>query len=214
MIKTILFDVGGTLVDAPDLFKEISNNIETTFGITIEKELKNEFNNFYNSSKFYDVKTILDLIMKNILKNKCIEQSQIIASHIYKDIFLNNSSLFDETKEILDYLKNRNIGLIVVSDADSDVLIPELKKLKIYDYFDNFIISSDIKCYKTSREIIRHINPLLNGSRQEMLFVGDSNADVYAAKKLKIKSIFINRKGDDNKGDITIRSLLEIKKLI
>lgn len=214
MITTIIFDVGGTLVTGPDIFTEISREIKKAHGINIEQELKNEFKRVYTSPTFYDVKTILNNITKNILTRKGISQTQIVPSKIYYDVFVNRSELFKESKEILEYLKNKKIKLIIVCDADSDVLIPELKNLDIINYFEHVIISSDIKCYKTSKKIVNHISHLLSGQKESILFVGDSFADIYTAKNLNIQSVFINRITNEKKGDINITSLLELKKFI
>ena len=214
IIKIIIFDVGGTLVDAPDPFKVISKEIENEHGIYIKNQLKNEFNKLYNGTYFYNLKEILERTTQQILQNNGIIKPKIMASEIYKNIFINKSYLFDDSKKILDYLKNARIQLIIVSDADSEVLIPELKKLEIFDYFDHIIISSDINCYKTSKNIVTKINPFLKVPKQEILFVGDTTADINTAKNLGVKSIFINRKNDEKNGDITITSLLELKEII
>ena len=76
------------------------------------------------------------------------------------------------------------------------------------------MISSDIKCYKTSKDITNYINPLLSEQKEDTLLVGDSYADDYAAKNLNIKFVFINRNFDEKKGEITINSLLDLKKII
>jgi len=214
MIKNIIFDVGGTLVKAPDIFQEIAMNIKKEHNVDVKLELKKEFEKIYTGSFFYDVKTILNKITKDILNNKGITQSNIDPSKIYFDTFVNKSRLFEDTVKILDYLKTKKIKLMILSDADSDVLLIELKKLGIINFFENIIISSDIKCYKTSKDIKNHINPLLSEQKNNILFVGDSFADIYAAKNLNIKSVFINRHSDDQKGDITINSLLDIKRII
>lgn len=214
MIKKIIFDVGGTLVRAPDIFQEIAMNIKREHNIDVESELKKEFEKIYTGPLFYDVKTILNKITKEILNKKGITQSNIDPSKIYFDTFVNKSELFEDSIKILDYLKTKKIKLMILSDADSDVLLMELKKLGIINLFEKIIISSDIKCYKTSKDIKNHINPLLSEQKNNMLFVGDSFADIYAAQNLNIKSVFINRHSDKQKGVITINSLLDIKKII
>lgn len=213
MIKTIIFDVGGTLVGGPCLFELISNEINKFHDVDIKKEFKEEFQIEYHKPKFQDVKTIFNLITKRILK-KYGKDPLFDIGKVYSNICINHAKLYDETLEILDYLKEQKIKLLVVSDADSDVLMPELERLKITHYFDKVIISSDICCYKTSKEIVSKIMPYLNSEKEEILFVGDSDADINTAKNLGVKSVFINRKNDLKKGDKTIKSLLELKEMI
>lgn len=214
MIKTIIFDVGGTLVDGPDLFMTISDKIKKIYGLDVRNELIEEFEKYHVASEFYTVKNILDRITVRILKKRGINNPKIDSSEVYKDVFINKSTLFDESKDILDFLKKVGIYLMIVSDADSDVLVPELKKLGIYHYFDEIIISSDINCYKTSKRIVDYINPKIRTPKNQILFVGDTDTDMGAAKNLEVKSVFINRKNKEKKGDITINSLSELKKLV
>lgn len=213
MITTIIFDIGDTLVDAPDLFRTIAGKIKESYGLDLEKELIQEFNKLYMYTVFYDIKTILDRIITDALNRRCIA-SKIKGSEIYKDIFVNQSWLFDGSKEILSDLKDAKIRLIAVSDADSDVLIPELKKLGIHGYFDEVVASSDIKCYKTSKNIAKHIAPKLNGPSDTILFVGNSIVDMNAAKMLGVRSVFINRKNGENIGDVNIKSLTGLRKFL
>jgi putative hydrolase of the HAD superfamily len=214
MISTIIFDVGGTLVDAPDLFEELSNKINEKYSIDVKKELVDEFRKLYYSEDFLDIKSILNLITLKILNEHNIKSANIDSAQIYVDIFLNKSFLFEESKEVLDYLKYKKINLIIVSDADADVLIPELKKLEIYNYFKKILISSDLKCYKTSKNIVEKIGSCVDVLRNDVLFVGDAKVDVDTAMGLGVKSVLVCRNASDIVADFKIESLRDLKKLI
>ncbi len=214
MVHTIIFDIGETLVAGPDLFGAIADELEQRHGVKLRDRLAGEFEVLQCASPFSDVKTILDVITRKVLNECGISDSVVKASKIYADIFINKSWLFEGALEILEYLKKKKINLIVVSDADSDVLIPELKKLKIYDYFDDIIISSDIKCYKLSKHMARHVLPKIKKPYKDILFVGDSNVDMATAKVLGVKSVFVNRVGKNIESDFTIRNLFQLKELI
>ncbi|MGV8161746.1 MAG: HAD family hydrolase [Candidatus Nanoarchaeia archaeon] len=214
MIHTIIFDVGGTLVDAPDLFDVFASLIRIHHKIDLKEELIVEFHKHYVSANFKDIKTILTESVAKILKTHNIDSSDIDPSTIYHAHYINQSSLFSETKDTLNYLKSKKIHLIIVSDADADVLIPELKKLEIYDYFENILISSDLKCYKTSKQIVNYILPKISKPLEGILFVGDTTADILTAKELGVKSVFIKRTKKEIEADFKISSLLELKNLI
>ena len=201
MIHTIIFDVGGTLVDAPDIFEVIANG-----DTEIKKRIIERFQCFYCGKKFYTVKEILQMVMSELSIN-------IKADKIYKNIFTNKSYLFDETFEVLNLLKNKT-NLIIASDADSDVLIPELKKLGIYKYFNKILVSSDIKAYKNSNKFVKKIIPLLNHPYDNVLFVGDSPIDMEIAKKIGVKSVYIKRTEKRFESDYVITNLRELMDLI
>lgn len=201
MIHTIIFDVGGTLVDAPDIFDILSEG-----NLELKKKMAEKFQHIYSGGRFYAVKDILNRIMHDF-------SIDIKADEVYRDVFINKSYLFKETSEVLKLLKNKTI-LIIASDADSDVLIPELKKLDIYKYFNQILISSDIKAYKNSEKFAKKIIPLLNRPYEEILFVGDSPVDIEIAKKICVKSVYIKRTERDIVSDYVITDLKEIMKLI
>ena|SRR3989344_6000808 len=137
----------------------------------------------------------------------------IKADEMYKDIFTNKSYLFEETLEVLELLKDKT-KMIVASDADSDVLIPELKNLGIYKYFDKILISSDIKTYKNSDIFANRIIPLLKQPYSNILFVGDSPVDMEIAKRIGVKSVYIKRTERKIESNYTITNLKELMKLI
>lgn len=201
MIHTIIFDVGGTLVDAPDIFDIISDSNQE-----LKKKIIERFQFIYSGKKFYPVKEILNKVMSGLSIN-------LPAEKIYSDTFVNKSYLFKETLEVLESMKNK-VDLIIVSDADSDVLIPELKKLGIYKYFSKILISSDFRAYKPSDKFVKKILPFLKSPHYKILFVGDSSVDMETAKKIGAKSVYIRRTEKNLKADYEITTLKEISSLI
>ena len=201
MIHTIIFDVGGTLVNAPDIFEVIANG-----DINIKKKIIEKFQYLYSGRKFYTIKEILQRVTNDLSMN-------IKADEMYIDIFTNKSHLFDETFETLKLLKDKT-KLIIASDADSDVLIPELKKLDIYKYFNKILVSSDIKAYKNSDKFVKKIIPLLYHPYNKILFVGDSSVDMEIAKKIGVKSVYIKRTEKKFESDYVITNLKELINLI
>jgi HAD superfamily hydrolase (TIGR01549 family) len=209
VIHTIIFDVGGTLVNADCVFTKIVNNIGDS---SLKQELIDEFTKIYNFKEFHDVKTIMDVATKKVLQNNGIDK-EIKASAIYKNLFVNESYLFPEVKEILDFLKGKEINLLILSDADVDVLLPELENLKIKNYFSEIFISSELKCYKTSRKIVEKILPHIKKPLQGVLLVGETKADVNTAKNLGVKSVYIKRNKKQLEADYVITNLLELKRI-
>lgn len=201
MIHTIIFDVGGTLVDAPDIFDILSNNNQE-----LKKKIIEKFQSIYSGEEFYPVKGILNRVMRDL-------STDITADKIYVDTFVNKSHLFKESLEVLNAMHGK-IELIIASDADSDVLIPELKKLGIYKYFNKILISSDFKAYKPSDKFVKSLLPFIKSPYNQVLFVGDSSVDVETAKKIGAKSVYIRRTPKKLKADYEITSLKELLSLI
>ncbi len=203
-MKVVFFDIWWTLMDTKeDLFSFVSPNkeIQTKFKeqFSIEKSL-------LDSDNFKNVRELLGICEKKLeIKNT----SPI--ENIYSDIYLNRIYLFDWVLDVLNELQDRWYSLLVVSDADSDILIPQLKTLWIYDYFSEIIVSSDVKSYKPWKKITEEIKKYISED-DEIYFIWDSIVDIQTWKSIWAKSILINL-SDEIKNysqDYTISDIKEV----
>ena len=214
MVHTVIFDIGGTLVDAPDIFKVIAKRVNDHNSGRWESLFKEEFDKLYHGDNFFDVKTILIKVAKKLSVDYKTTDLSLEVEKIYRDNYLNHSSLYGNALWTLKKLKEKNINIIAVTDADSDILMPQLRKLGILDFFQDVLISSNLKMYKTSPNIIKHILPKIKEPYEEILFVGDSDIDVKTAKNLGVKSVLIKRDGTVGKANLIIKDLRELVYLV
>ncbi len=217
--KLIFFDIGGTLIGSPDLFHFIASkygkeNIEEINAL-IRKKYENVYGN-KNEEQFLSVKEILQLILKEISEELGLDDLSDFAHDYYEQFYSKEAYLYDDVIDSLSQLKKTKIKLIVFSDSDSDILIGELKRLNIYKYFDDFIISGDIKAYKPGNKIINKALEYYNSDIKCIYMVGNSDMDILSARKMKAKSVIINRsnKKISYKCDYTINSLMELLTII
>jgi FMN phosphatase YigB (HAD superfamily) len=159
MIHTIFFDIGGTLVDADDIFQLIGNKLNSPESADF---MRNRFMEIYNGGKFMKVKDIIAVAMKEASEKFSVEDLSENAGEIYKD-----------------------------------VLVAELEKLRIVKYFDNILVSSEIKAYKPSDKVVNKALEICEEPLSDILIIGDSDVDIEVASKMGIKSVLIVR--EDNK---------------
>ena len=194
MIKGVIFDLDGTLIQLPINYDIIQKNLKEFFNIsenlkplipTIIELSKNDQNK---------IKTAFSLICKE----------EILASK--------NFEIMNGAVEILKFLKSKNLILCLVTMQCRAALNEILYKMNILDLFD-FVISRD-ENYDRFEQIQNSLNNIsLNSS--EVLVIGDRIHDVESAKKagcipiLKINKIKKNPSFDCR----IIRNLVEIKKL-
>jgi HAD superfamily hydrolase (TIGR01549 family) len=194
MIKGVIFDLDGTLIQLPINYDVIQKNLKEFFNIsenlkplipTIIELSKNDQNK---------IKTAFSLICKE----------EILASK--------NFEIMNGAVEILKFLKSKNLILCLVTMQCRAALNEILYKMNILDLFD-FVISRD-ENYDRFEQIQNSLNNIsLNSS--EVLVIGDRIHDVESAKKagcipiLKINKIKKNPSFDCR----IIRNLVEIKKL-
>ena len=163
MIKGIIFDLDGTLVQLPIDYQKVQKNLKEFFNIsnefkplipTIIKLSKNDQNK---------IKVSFDLICKE----------EILASDNFKTM---NNAL-----ETLDFLKSKNLSLCLVTMQCKDALEKVLQKLQISDLFDS-VISRDESFDRQKQIELSLQNIVLTPS--EILVVGDRIHDIESAKKI------------------------------
>ncbi|WP_026882900.1 HAD family hydrolase [Clostridium akagii] len=217
--KLIFFDIGGTLIGSPNLFNFIASKYNENNTEEIKDLIIKKYENLYGNKdekQFLSVKEILELILKEISEEEGLKDLSDFAHDYYEQFYSKKAYLYDDVIYSLNELKRRGIKLIVFSDSDSDILIGELKRLDIYEYFDDFIISGDIGAYKPADKIINKALEYFNKELNAIYMVGNSDMDILSAEKMKAKSVIINRnnKKINYKCDYTISSLMELLTII
>ena len=195
MIKGIIFDLDGTLIQLSINYEIVQNNLKFFFNTSknltplipaIVELSKNDQNK---------IKTAFSLICKE----------EILASKNFK--------VMDDAIEILKFLKSKNIILSLVTMQCRDALEKILYKMNILDLFD-FIITRDENFNRF--EQIQNSLEYTSLNSSEVLMIGDRIHDVESAKKAGCIPILKINKIQKNPSFLCtkIQNLVEIKKLI
>lgn len=199
MVHTIIFDVGGTLVKARSVLYTFAELMDPDRIDELFKVLRDKFMVIYrneNPPRFIGIKEILTTVIKETASEYSLPDiSDKVDTH-YGRFYLRHATLFDDTILTLEKLKNDGFKLIVVSDADPDVLDSELSSFEIYKYFDHILISGQVEAYKPSDKMVRAILDVCDVPRSGIIFVGDTEVDILTARKMHVTSVLIKRNGD------------------
>jgi len=196
MIHTIFFDIGGTLVTGTSGLHMLAKRLDASRESDIFESLRQKFMSIYldeNPPRFYNIKEILAITAANIAAKYGLPDVADEVVDIYRAAYLDNGYLYDDTIQTLERLKAGGIKMVLISDADDDVLEPQLKSLGIWDYFEGRIISSVTRAYKPGNKVVRKALEFCEEPRDGILFVGDTIVDIKTAQKMKVKSVLINR---------------------
>ena len=118
---------------------------------------------------------------------------------------------FPETKMVLEKLYNTNLRLGIVSDSWPS-LERKYRELGLRSYFDTFIISSRIGCFKPDERIFKAAIDSISLPAERLLFVDDSIENVRKAEQLGLSAVVIARdKTMDNQGATFIDSLERVE---
>ncbi|AXU77712.1 TPA: HAD family hydrolase [Clostridioides difficile] len=109
-------------------------------------------------------------------------------------------TLIPEVERILNFSKERNINLGIITNGPSNHQRMKLKQLNIENWVDksNIFISSEVGFSKPDTNIFRVAENVMNLDRENTYYVGDSyRNDVLGAKKAGWKSIWLNHRGHE-----------------
>ncbi len=170
MIKQIVFDFDGTLADTFDVMNNIAKKEYGEYDIDLEL-IKNE-----------GAKALLKKV--NIPSWKIPEIILNVTSKLRnnKDI-----KLFPDIVNLLNTLKN-DYKIGIVSSNSEEIIIDTLKEYNIdtlfeFVYSDSSLFGKHLVLKKMCSKY--KINPL------EVIYVGDEDRDIIAARKAKIKTIAV-----------------------
>lgn len=203
MIKNVIFDWSGTLSDdlvsvytaVMEIFKKLGLEV-----LTLE-EFKKEFTLPY--MKFY----------RKFEKNVSKEELQELYSREIE--LVDKPKPFPEAREILEFLKQREIKMVLLSVYLRKQLNEEIEHYK----FQNFFADVNGSIYDKTEVVIK-IMQKNNFKCEETIFVGDMTHDVDAGKKAGVKTVAISQgyqskeKLLEKNPDFLIENLRELKDIV
>ncbi len=205
-VPTVLFDIGGTLLDSGDLVETITRRLvekwptRRTYRI-VEDTFIQVYVSTRDSKVFLTVEQIVASTLRLLARDHRYPDMSADARDIYYETFLNKSSLFPETLTVLGVLQKNNVRMIIASDADPEIMQKELERHGLTAYFADKVLSGSLKCYKPSSEFIRHLKKYVPDQVENCYFVGDSKVDVESGRRLGVKSVLVDRKNSRQKTD-------------
>ena len=184
MLKAIIFDLDGTLVDSLPYHHESwriffkNNNIEENDFSEIIKEYKGGGTLELMTSVFGDIYTRDEL-------KKMSDDKEVI----FRDIYKSKIYPIEGLNTFLDNLKENNILLSIGSNAIRKNVLMTIEELGITNYFSSIICGDEVSRGKPDPEMYLKTLSNLKVSNNECIIFEDSIEGVEAARNADIKVI-------------------------
>lgn len=182
--KAVIFDMFETLITEWGHKKYTKNEMCSDLGIEREK-----FDVYWNEKEkerytgeisFTDSilyvcgkcgKKMDDITLSGVIEKR-IRTKSLCFEYVNPDVYL-----------LLDCLKMNGLRLAIISNCSSEE-VKVIKQSKIYKYFDQIILSYEVKMQKPDIRIYKTGSDLLGVAADECVFVGDGGSNELEGAKL------------------------------
>jgi len=180
MIKAVIFDLDGTLIDTNDLILDTFHHVINACLGRVPTE--DELHQVYGKT--------LDEQMAFFSMER--SQELVDAYKVYYRTHMDERThLFEGVKSLLDELFSKGIQMAAVTNKGSRGVHHAFDKFDLRKYFSAAITADDVVKGKPDPEGILTALDHLGVSAEEALFVGDSQSDILAAKGAGVKSVLV-----------------------
>lgn len=184
MIKAIIFDLDGTLLDTLEDLANACNYALRTCGF--KEHPVNDYVRFVGDGRYVLIKRIVPEIERE--NEEVINKVLSYFDEYYGEHMIDMTKPYDGIIEMIDELKSKNIKLAVVSNKPHEFAVEVVKK-----YFDNKfdITYGQRENYPTKPNpaTVDEVINLFKVCRNECLYIGDSDVDMKTAINAKVKSV-------------------------
>jgi len=184
MIKTIIFDIGGVILNVDHMI--MCRNYEKYSDFSAKK-IKDAIFKSGLKQRFehgdYTPKQVYEILKK--------ELNLTINFNMFKDIWSDIFWLNDQIMPIIRKLK-KTYKLALLSNTDMIHFNTIKRKFNFVKYFDVVVVSYTVKMMKPEQRIYEITLKKANTNANEALFIDDKEENVAGASKLGIKSIHFN----------------------
>ena len=184
MVKLIIFDYDGLLVESEKLAFLAEEKILRKHGKTLTKDL---FDKYLGYSVFDTLTGYIEYYDLPISIDDFYAQRQVMVNTLLETDF----TLKPGAKILLDYLYNKRVNVVIGSSGERTYIEAGLKILKVEKYFKNITSVSEVKRGKPHPDLFLEALRKNSTRAQESIVLEDAISGIKAAKAANIFCIAI-----------------------
>lgn len=202
MIKTVIFDMDGVIVDTEPVhhfaylqhFKELN--------ITVSDEVYSSFTGNSTRNVFQKIKELYQL-------EHNVEDLILRKRHFFNDAFDSKPDLFliDGVEALIKDLFANGFQLIVASSASKGTINRVFTRFNLHQYFSHIVSGEDFPKSKPHPAIFEHAASLSIHPKESCIVIEDSKNGVIASKAAGIYCVGYNSVNSKNQ-DLSLADLI------
>ncbi len=195
MIKAVIFDMDGLLIDSEPFWQETEKKLFGELGVNVTPEL-------HKQTFGFRIEEQIEFWYKDQpWKEKKFDEIKNRYQEIIIDFFKHKVELVDGAKYILDFFRKTKLQKALASSSDMILINTILEKFGLTDYFDS-VYSAEYEGYgKPHPAVFLKTAQQLKVKPFECLVFEDSTNGVLAAKSAKMKTIAVPPDNNEHKND-------------
>ncbi len=186
MIKCIIFDLDGTLVDTIDDLGLACDYLLKQYGIE-PLWTKSDYKKFVGNG----AKLLVSRAFGGKLTEAELEHQYSLFKIKYNEIKLNNAYAYKGMKDVVKALKNNGFKLAVCTNKPNAAAVNMVETIYGKDTFDYILGAEDDVPKKPDTAMPNIILHLLDVKPKECVWIGDSSVDIESAKNIGCESIAV-----------------------
>ena len=204
--KDLFFDLDHTLWDFETNSRETIQELYNTHRLADLGIV--DFDGFYNTYSAHNHR-LWDRYTKGFIKQEELRWKRVYLSLLdfkvaneplakdmaqaYLEILPNKKHLFPYTIEILDYLKQKDYKMHLITNGFESVQFKKIKNSGIADYFIEVITSESSNSLKPHKDIFEYALKNANATVTESIMIGDNeSADIQGGINIGMDTVFVN----------------------
>ena len=189
-INAVIFDLDGTLVDSMWMWEIIDIEYLNRFGLDFPRDLQEKVEGMSFSETAIYFKKRFDL-------PDSLDQIKSDWNKMAWDKYLNEVPLKEGVKNLLDYLKEKNIPMGIATSNSRELVDVVIDKLDIKDYFASIRTSCEVAKGKPSPDIYLQVAKDLKVVAEECLVFEDVIQGIMAGKNANMRVCAVYDKSSD-----------------
>ncbi len=183
MVKGIIFDLDGTLIDT---IEGLANSVNAAMEFySFPKHSVQKYRTFVGNG----IGKLVERALPEDKKHLKIEAREIFEKH-YEKTMLDILPVYDGIWSLIDYCKEHSIKMAVNTNKLDRFAKPMIKKV-FGDVFVETIGEVEHFKRKPSPDGGNYLLEKMGIAREECVYIGDSQVDIQTAKNLNMKSISV-----------------------
>ncbi|MBF4693587.1 HAD family hydrolase [Fusibacter ferrireducens] len=207
MIKTVIFDMDGVIIDSERLFMAVEKEIFSEYKVPyIEAEVErfvgrtafDFWSYFIDRYEFKDlsIEAAIDLHTKKYIQRLTHEEQMTTMPGV---------------ETWLSKFKERGLNLVLASSSRGEIIEIVLNRFKLKAYFQQFVSGDRVVHGKPNPEIFLKAAALCDTEPSECLVIEDSQNGIAAAKNAGMHCLgFQSGNQDHSKADLSIHEFSEL----